>query len=139
MRWREYQSCRDLGDILLIGDEKTYQLIDDMFSTLAQCVASKSIHIGMDEAHMVGLGKYLDQHGYQNRSKILVEHLQKVCEIAKKYGFKPMMWSDMFFRLASGGGYYVDEVEFGEEVLSLVPEELDLVYWDYYSEDKSHY
>ncbi len=139
LRWREYQSCRDLGDILLIGDEKTYQLIDDMFATLSQCVKSKSIHIGMDEAHMVGLGKYLDQHGYQNRSKILVEHLQKVCEIAKKYGLKPMMWSDMFFRLATGGGYYVDEVEFSDEVLSLVPEELDLVYWDYYADDKAHY
>jgi len=139
VRWREYHSCTDLNDILLIGDEKTYKLIDDMFSTLSQCVTSRSIHIGMDEAHMVGLGKYLDQHGYQNRSKILVEHLQKVCEIAKKYGFKPMMWSDMFFRLATGGGYYVDEVEFSDEVLSLVPENLELVYWDYYSEDKAHY
>ncbi len=139
VRWREYHSCTDLNDILLIGDEKTYKLIEDMFSTLSQCVTSRNIHIGMDEAHMVGLGKYLDQHGYRNRSQILIEHLQKVCEIAKKYGFKPIMWSDMFFRLATGGGYYVDEIKFDESVTSLVPKEVGLVYWDYYATEKSKY
>ena len=27
-------------------------------------------------------------------------------DIAEKYGFKPMMWSDMFFRIAGKGEYY---------------------------------
>ena len=27
-------------------------------------------------------------------------------DIAEKYGFKPHIWSDMFFRLINNGGYY---------------------------------
>ncbi len=139
VRWRTYRDCTDINDILLIGEEKTYELIEDMFKSLATSFSSRNVHIGMDEAHMVGLGKYLDKNGYRNRSQILLEHLQKVCEIAKKYGFKPIMWSDMFFRLATGGGYYCEDIKFSEEVTGLVPKEVGFVYWDYYSEEKSKY
>ena len=49
--------------VQLVGDERTYQLIDKMFAAVAECFGSKLVHIGMDEAHMVGLGRYLQQHG----------------------------------------------------------------------------
>ena len=55
----------------------------------------------MDEAFMLGLGKYLTEHGYQNRLEIMNQHLQTVREIASKYNFELQMWSDMFFRLAA--------------------------------------
>ena len=44
-----------------------------------------------------------------------------------------MMWSDMFFRLANHGNYYVEEGKEVpiEEVAKLVPENVDLIYWDY--------
>lgn len=35
-----------------------------------------------------------------------VRHLSRVSQIAEKYGFKPMMWSDMFFCIAGKGEYY---------------------------------
>jgi hypothetical protein len=41
------------------------------------------------------------------------------------------MWSDMFFRLANHGEYYVKGVHIPEEVRSKVPENVDLCYWDY--------
>lgn len=65
----------------------------------------------MDEAHMVGLGKYLDQHGYRNRQEIMQRHLEMVLSICKQYGFTVQMWSDMFFRLAFHGAYYENDVE----------------------------
>ena len=102
-RYPEYKEINDCGDILLVDDERTYKLIDDMFSTLRQCYKTPWVHIGMDEAHDLGKGKYRDIHGEQNRFDILKRHLEKVTEIAQKYGFKPMMWSDMFFRLATKG------------------------------------
>lgn len=139
-RWREYwASCTDTGDILLAGEERTYRLIEHMFQTCAECFSSRRINIGMDEAHMVGLGKYLDMHGYRNRFDILSEHLRRVGEIADKYGFKPMMWSDMFFRLANKGEYYYAGGNIPQEAIDLVPENMELIYWDYYSQDKSHY
>ncbi len=139
LRWRQFAPMHDCEDILLASAEETYTLIDAMFRTMAENLHSRKINIGMDEAHMLGLGNYLLQHGYQNRFSIMITHLQRVVEIAKKYGYHPMMWSDMFFRLATGGEYYADDAAIPEEVKRQVPEECALVYWDYYSASADTY
>ncbi|MBO5067670.1 MAG: beta-N-acetylhexosaminidase [Clostridia bacterium] len=139
MRWSKYQKIRDCNDILLIDDEGTYELIENFFITISKTFKSRKVNIGMDEAHMVGLGAYLDKHGFNNRFELLLKHLNRVVQIAVKYGFKPYMWSDMFFRLVNNGGYYGSKIKFSQEVLSKVPKEVTLVYWDYYSIDQKHY
>lgn len=139
-QWQPYWEINDCTDILLVGEERTYKLIDNIFATLAECFTSRRVNIGMDEAHMLGLGKYLSKHGYKNRFGIMLEHLKRVLDIAAKYGFRCAMWSDMFFRLAFDGEYYTDGVkEIPAEVLQHLPENVDLIYWDYYSLDKDHY
>lgn len=134
-----YRDIVDLDDILLIDSDKTYELIEKMFKTISKNFSSRKINIGMDEAHMVGLGKYLEQNGYKNRFDLLNKHLRKVCEIAKKYGFKPHMWSDMYFRLATNGNYVVDELEFDKSIIDGVPENVELAYWDYFNDDTNVY
>lgn len=139
-RWAQYRQIRDCDDILLAGDERTYELIDDMFATLRECYTTDLIHIGMDEAHALGKGRYKDIHGECDRFGILSRHLERVTQIAKKYGFKPMMWSDMFFRLATGGKYYTDSPEIiTDSIASCVPSEVELVYWDYYRDSREEY
>lgn len=137
LRWRS--DLVDAENILLVGDEQVYELINRMFKSLRDCFRTENLHIGMDEAHMLGRGKYYDLHGPENRFDILLNHLQKVCEIADKYDFKPMMWSDMFYRLASGGNYYEVASKFDESIKAKIPEKLTLVYWDYYTHDKKRY
>ena len=137
--WRPYWNVRDCDDILLVDDERTYQLIENMFKTLRRCFKSQYVHIGMDEAHNLGLGKYLDIHGPENRFDILQRHLNRVIEIAEKYGFKPLMWSDMFFRLANHGEYYPEDPTFLEEAKRALPDNLALCYWDYYHSDRDYY
>ena len=137
-RYSVYDSVRDFGDILLIDEPRTYELIENMFSTLAECFTSRKVHIGMDEAFMVGLGNYRTKHGICDRYDLLVRHLNKVVEIAKKYNFHPMMWSDMFFRMSNNGEYYVNKTEIPEDVISKIPD-VSLVYWDYYHRHKMDY
>lgn len=137
--WQTYRQIRDTDDILLAGDERTYALVEKMFATLHSVLRSRMVNIGMDEAGMLGLGKYLTEHGYQDRYSILMTHLKKVAEIAKKYDFQLLMWGDMFFRLASGGTYYSEIGEIPEEVKKLVPDNVRLIYWDYYSADTARY
>lgn len=127
----EYSDIVDISNILLVDEPKTYELIDKMFDSLAKSYSTRLINLGMDEAHLLGLGKYLDRHGYQNRFDIFLRHLNKVVDIAKKYGFKPHIWSDMFFRLASGGAYYKQGVRISDEIKAKVPEDVALAYWDY--------
>jgi len=94
----------------------------------------------MDEAHMLGLGKYLDNHGYRNRYEIMLEHLDRVNGIAGKYGFRCAMWSDMFFRLSFKGVYRVyGNEEIPDDVAKKVPKNIDMVYHDYSNMEKHYY
>lgn len=138
--WSVYNNIRDCNDILLCEEEQTYKLIDDMFVSISKSFSSRVVNIGMDEAHMLGRGKYFDKHGAQDRFDILLNHLNKVSQIAKKYGFELLMWGDMFFRLlGNGGNYYGDDNEVPTSVKDMIPDNVTLVYWDYYSKDKANY
>ena len=138
-RWPQYQKIRDCDDILMAGDETVYALIEDMFATLKKCFRSRIVNIGMDEAHMLGRGQYQTKNGLRDRSEILVDHLAKVAEIAARQGLEVTMWGDMFFRLASGGDYYVNEIHVSDELKAKIPSNANLIYWDYYSSDKNRY
>ena len=138
-KWDRYDKVHDINDILLIDAEETYELIEKMISSVAGNFTSRNIHIGMDEAFAVGLGNYLRKNGYADRFELLHRHLERVTEICKKYGFSPMMWSDMFFNLAAGEYYVKDPDIIKKDFSKYVPEEVSLVYWDYYSLDKERY
>ena len=143
VKWgvKEVQELRDVEDILLIGEEKVYDLIEGMFKTMSQ-LRTRKINIGMDEAHLVGLGRYLIQHGFQNRSLLMCQHLERVLDISDKYGFHCQMWSDMFFKLMSADGQYDRDVEIPEETrvsLDRLKDRVTLVYWDYYQDSEEKY
>ena len=139
-RWPCFNEVKDCDNILLCDDDKTYDFIEAMIRACRNSFRTKRIHLGMDEAHKMGLGKYLDQHGYQRRDVIFCKHLERVNEICKKYDFRPMIWSDMFFRLACQDQYYPKEdVKFDDMIVDMVPENMDLVYWDYYHEEQAIY
>lgn len=137
-KWWALGDKFDLGDILFCDYEPTYELIDDMFKSMRESFTTDKINIGMDEAEMVGLGKYLKKYGYHDRFSIILKHLNRVCAIAEKYGFKPIMWSDMFFRIVNDGNYY-GKNPVPQDVIDRVPENVALAYWDYRELDSAHY
>ncbi len=121
LRWKSFNNIIDVGDILLIGEEKNYEFIEAMIKSCRNCFHTNRIHIGMDEAHQMGNGKYMSLHGYRDKSELFLEHLDRVVKICEKYDFKPMIWSDMFFRIAFDGEYYVSEGEIEQRVIDMVP------------------
>ena len=135
LKWNVYPV--DCDDILLTDDERTYELIDHMFASLSECYRSRKIHVGMDEAHMLGRGKYLDLHGYETVPAIMKRHLKKVCEIAGKYDYEVMIWSDMCFRSWNDGQYYIPKCEMPQDVVDSIPKNVTPVYWDYYAREDS--
>ncbi len=136
IRWPGLAGFADTPDILLVGNEKTYKFISDMFDYCKEVFRSRRINIGMDEAHMLGRGRYTDRYGYEPKPDIMIKHLEKVVEITEEKGLQPMIWSDMFFRMAFDGAYRVREGEISQDIIDRVPANLILVYWDYYSLDK---
>jgi len=139
LQWSRMESLRDQKDILLADDEKTYELIEAQIKVMRACMRTGRIHIGMDEAHGVGFGEYWLRHGDTNRFELLCRHLSRVVKICEKYGFKPIMWSDMFFRLGSKTNDYYDiEAVVPQQVIDSLPA-VDLCYWDYYHDDQAFY
>lgn len=140
LKWGYAKDIRDTADILLVGESKTYEFIESMIKAASKPFKSNRIHIGMDEAHQLGLGRYLDLNGYENRFDIMNRHLDQVVSIAERYGLKPMIWSDMYFRLGSKHGEYYDEnLVIPKEAIESIPENIQLVYWDYYHDDEEFY
>lgn len=140
LRWEKMQSISDTASVLLCDDEKTYRFIEAMITSITGSLRSKKIHVGMDEAMDLGLGRFLQQHGYENGFSIIRRHLNRVMEILRRHGLHPMMWSDMYFRLASKTRDYYDlEGQVPKEVIETAPKDMDLVYWDYYHEDEGFY
>ncbi len=137
-RWSKFSEIQDFSEELLVDEPKTYEFIEKMLITVKETFKSRKINIGMDEAIMVGLGKYLKQHGYVDRFQLLVRHINRVNRLLVKHGFSPMMWSDLFFTLLNQ--QYNDKADdFDKNLLSDMPSNIDIVYWDYYSLDKKHY
>ncbi|SFJ51576.1 Glycosyl hydrolase family 20, catalytic domain [Halobacillus dabanensis] len=140
LKWNDTTHIRDTDDILLVGEKETYRFIKAMIHAASRPFRSSRIHIGMDEAHSLGLGKYLERNGYQDRFSIMNSHLQQVVEITEQLELKPMIWSDMYFRLGSKNGSYYDlDSIIPSSVLESIPQGLHLVYWDYYHTDQSFY
>lgn len=138
--WNVFEEIRDTGDILLCKNEKTYALIEAMVKTCSEIFTSGRINIGMDEAEMLGLGKYLRQNGYTERADIMTEHLKRVMDICRKYNYQVMMWSDMFFKMMpNNSDYYNVSADITDTIKGIIPPDVELVYWDYYQRDKGRY
>ena len=139
-RWDAFSNIQDGPSNLNVGEEATYKFIEEMIKTCREAFKTNVIHVGMDESMNIGLGKYLLKHGMvEDRMKLFTDHLRRVTEICKKYDFKPIIWSDMFFRLIDTEGGYYTEKDLTPEIIKIIPEDVDLVYWDYYHDARKVY
>ena len=140
LKWSRYHDIRDDEETLLVGDERVYELVEKLIDAASSPVRTKRIHIGMDEAWRLGLGRYLQLNGYTPKFDIMNRHLRRVVEICSRRGLRPMIWSDMFFRAASRtGDYYDREAVIPDEVIAQAPRGVQLVYWDYYHTDRAFF
>jgi hypothetical protein len=140
LRWHSYDSVKDTSSVLMVGEEKTYALIDKMLGFWKSVFRSPRIHIGMDETHDLGRGRYMDRKGYKRGYDIFNEHLSRVIGLCEKHSLSPMIWSDMYFRMGSlSGDYYDKNCKIPADVKDAIPKSASLVYWDYYHDDEAFY
>ncbi len=140
LHWGAFRKVKDTWSVLLVGEPETYKLIEKMIAQISKNIKSRRIHVGMDETHDLGRGRYMDLHGYKRGYDLFNEHIKKVVAICRKYGLEPMIWSDMYFRMASKNmDYYDRSSQIPADIKKAVPKGIDLVYWDYYHEDEGFY
>ena len=135
-----YGSIKDTTSVMLCESDETLKFIEKIIKAAVKPFRSKRIHIGMDEAWDLGRGNYLTKHGNVPPFEIMTKHLNSVMEILRKLKLRPMMWSDMFFRaLSKNHGYYDTSIVITDEMKKQIPQDVDLVYWDYYHTKVSDY
>lgn len=141
LKWRNaYGAVRDTSSVVLVDEPQTYALIRKMLRFWSEAVRSRRVHIGMDETHDLGRGRYLDRFGHKRGFDIFNEHLAKVVQLCEEEGLESMIWSDMYFRMGSQRGDYYDvDSQVPDSVAAAIPRETELVYWDYYHTDEAFY
>ncbi len=132
LRWSPYKDIAEDEECLLVGEEKTYAFLEQVIRRAAAPFKTRKIHIGMDEAWKLGRGASLTRDGYTPPIQLMRTHLSRVLKITDRLGLSPMMWSDMFFRAANQGAYYTEN-PLPQEAIDACPENLRMIYWDYYN------
>ena len=135
-KWAAFGDMLDIKDTLLVGYDRTYELIDKMICSLRQCFKTDKINLGMDEAYYMGFGRYkwFIDDGVSDRSLLFIKHLRKVLEIAKKYGFnKPSIWFDNLIGM-NYKGYIDPPVWLWKDIPAYIQKDFPavrLIYWNY--------
>lgn len=128
--WEEMaEKYLDIDNILYVGRPQVQDLLDRILRMFSQTLRTRRIHLGMDEAYHLGRGRYADEHGIRPKPDIMMDHLNAVLELSRKYGLQPMIWDDMFFSAYSKAN--ADQFS--------IPDGIDLMYWDYYHNSEEHY
>src|SRR5262249_12342626 len=109
LKWRRFKDVSDTPRVLLADEDASYRFIEKIVRFWAENLRSRRIHLGMDEAHELGRGRYLDKNGWRPPFEIFNRHLGRVETICSSHGLKPMIWSDMYFRMGSATNDYYDK------------------------------
>ncbi len=140
LQWSEATPVKDTAECMLVDEPETYALLDQAYALMRSLTDCKYINLCMDETHDLGTGRFKAIHGAEQRRDIYMRHAKKVFQLCEKYGFTPIIYSDMFWRDASKQGVYHDpEVIINEQMVADFPENIVLNYWDYYQTDKKLY
>lgn len=135
--WPAATKIKDTPSVLMAREPETIAFLDKWIGTVSRLFRSRKIHIGMDEAHDMGRGRFMDKHGYVPSFELFNEYMSDLMKIVNKYGLSPMMWSDMYFRVNSRDrqSYYERETVIPEETKKKIPENMKMVFW-YYGESE---
>lgn len=141
LRWPEYGSVRNTDSTLLVGEERTYELIDKMVAFWARAVGGTRIHVGMDEAVGFAGAKYAAKNGRRPDLDVFLGHLARVNDICARHGFtEPIIWSDMLYRVGSKThDYYDPSAKVDPALAGRIPGNVRLCYWDYYHAEQTYY
>lgn len=139
-KWQHFNNTvADTDNNLYPGKKEVRDFVEEELKAATAPFLTNKIHIGMDEAYSIGLGKYYFDHKNEpiDQEKLIKMHAEMVFDLCKKLHLKPMMWSDMWFEIGSPTNMMYDPQAKLDQFN--VDPDIGQVYWDYYSTDKNHY
>ena len=129
-KYPEYSDLFDTDNVLMVGDERVYTLIEHMVKAISEGLSSRIIHIGLDEAFGIGTGEYLKKYGPADKKELILRHLRRVFPILEKYGYTCEMWGDMLIETENTSVS-------PQEIRECLPENATVFLWDYMENDEA--
>ena len=108
------------GHVLAPVNEKSYELIKDLYSELVPLFPGPLFHIGSDETFELGQGQTKARAAEVGLGRVYLEHLKRVAEIMKPYNKRLMFWGDIAIKYP--------------ELLNILPKDVIAVAWNYWSQ-----
>ncbi len=105
------------GHVLAPVNEKTYELVRELYAELVPLFPGPFLHIGADETHELGTGQTKARATEVGLGRVYLEHLKRVAEILKPYQKRLLFWGDIAVSYP--------------ELLSILPKEMIAVPWEY--------
>jgi len=110
---------------LNISDERIYDLLQEFFDEIVPAFSSKYFHMAADESWDVGRGASRDLVSEKGFGEAHAQHFIQVYEMLRDMGKEVIMYAD----IATGLG---EAIPGYPEVLDHLPDEITVVYWDYW-------
>lgn len=100
------------------GNEAVYEYLEDVFSETLPWFSSKTLNINLDEAYDLGTGFSKLAVDKLGKEEVLLSHIQRVVEIARRHGAeKILMWGDFAVHYP--------------ELITRLPENMVVLDWNY--------
>ncbi|MGL4589093.1 MAG: family 20 glycosylhydrolase [Mycoplasmatales bacterium] len=143
LKYSSASKYKDTKNVLLAESEDTKILLTTLIKKCQTLFNTNRINVGLDETNDLGFGNYIAKNGYKKQADIFLEHLNLVNNICLEHGFTNVnVWSDMFFSIFSNPGiealYDTSNLDI-EYVKKLIPDNVSIVFWDYWSMNTEYY
>lgn len=130
-KFPEYEGMFDTDNVVMVGEDRVYELIEHMIKTVSEGLSSRRIHLGLDEAFGLGTGEYLKKYGKADKKELIIKHLERVFAILDKYGYEvPEMWADMLVEPC-------DTKVSASEIKRVLPKNAVVHVWNYEEDDEN--
>ncbi len=127
-----YRKFRDDDHILNIKMAETYHFIEALIESAAKPYESRRIHLGLDETWGLSRGRAFVPNTPIDPRNDYLDHLQRLMEICRAKGLKPMMWGDIVIGMSGTQAFSEDQV-------AKLPKDMKMVFWNYYQPDPEYY
>ncbi|WP_420114976.1 hypothetical protein [Pseudactinotalea sp.] len=136
LKWPPFHGIRVAPEVVRIGDPVALGLIREMIAAATAPLRSSRVHLGLDEA----FGFWEAAPDPRDHVGFFLQHVHEVVAICRELGVRPMMWSDMLFDVEHGAkDYYRLERTIADGTLAALPQDMTLVYWDYFHHTEDYY
>jgi hexosaminidase len=105
------------GHVLAPVNEKSYELIRDLYGEIVPLFPGPLFHIGADETFELGRGQTRGRAERDGLGRVYLDHLKRVSEIMKPYNKRLMFWGDIAMRYP--------------QLLDILPKDVIAVAWSY--------